>query len=269
MINQQRLKIIEFWFENYVQRFKSPDKKYKKNIKLKKDHTYRVCDEIIRIGKNLNLNNQDLNLAKTIALLHDVGRFEQYDRYRTFADYKSENHAELSISILIKEGILEGIDNSTKRIVDFAITHHNNAHLPQQKSDRSLFFAKLIRDADKLDVLYVVTEHYHNKDKEHNDVIEFGLLDPPQISDKVFKNLISGSTVEFKHIQNLNDLKLLQMAWIYDINFPITFHLIKERQYLEKIWEVLPDSDKAQKAYKAVRSYLDLNCTRYKRFQSA
>jgi len=58
------------------------------------------------LGKGLHLNQKDLNLAKTIALLHDVGRFEQYERYRTFDDYKSEDHVHLSLNVLNQEEVL-------------------------------------------------------------------------------------------------------------------------------------------------------------------
>jgi len=265
MINPEYMKKIESWFKNYVHQFTSSDRNYNQNIKLKKDHTYRVCEEIIRVGESLNLSHDDLNLAKTIALLHDVGRFIQYDLYQTFDDEKSEDHAELSIKVIRKEGILKGIDKSTNRIIFFAINHHNKAYLSKHEFARPLFFAKLLRDADKLDIFYVITKYYHNKDEHTNKAIELDLLDTPQISDRVYKDLISRKIVKFKYIENLNDLKLLQMAWIYDINFPITFQLIKERKYLEKIREVLPDSDKSQKAYKAVRNYLEVRCNQNKK----
>lgn len=57
-----------------------------------------------------------------------------------------------------------------------------------------------------------------------------------------------------------NDFKLLQMAWIYDINFPLTFQLIQHRAYLQKIGDSLPPSEKVQKIYSTVKPYLDKNC---------
>jgi hypothetical protein len=36
-------------------------------------------------------------------------------------------------------------------------------------------------------------------------------------------------------IKTLNDLKLLQMGWAYDLNFPRSFRLLSERRYLETI----------------------------------
>ncbi|MBN2409843.1 MAG: HD domain-containing protein [Candidatus Aminicenantes bacterium] len=248
---------IESWFENHVQKFRSSDKGYTQNIELKKDHTFRVCEEITRLGKSLDLSMNDLRLAKTIALLHDVGRFEQYDRYRTFADYKSEDHAQLGIKVINQENVLKGIDPSTKRVIICAISYHNRAHLPINESERCLFFAKLLRDADKLDILYVVTEYYQNSVQHSNQSLELELPDTPHISDEVYQKLISGKIVSSQHVQSLNDFKLLQMAWVYDVNFLITYRLIKERKYLEKIRDSFPKSERVKKAFAKVQSYLD------------
>jgi len=257
MTTTQRLQEIESWFTSYVSRFQSPDPAYTRNIELKKDHTFRVCREIIRLGKSLNLSPQDLNLATATALLHDVGRFEQYARYQTFDDFKSENHARLSIKVIDREKVLHKIDPPTKKLITCTILYHNQAHLPSGETDRCLFFSKLLRDADKLDILFVVTQYYQNKDQNPNQSLELELPDTPQISDEVYDDVVSRNIVNAKHIQTLNDFKLLQMAWIYDLNFPLTYQMVKKRKYLEKIRDVLPSSPRAQKAYAAARSYLN------------
>ncbi|MBL7226115.1 MAG: HD domain-containing protein [Desulfobacteraceae bacterium] len=43
---------------------------------LKADHTSRVCEAIVNIGRSLDLSREDLCLAEAAALLHDIGRFE-------------------------------------------------------------------------------------------------------------------------------------------------------------------------------------------------
>jgi len=50
------------------------------------------------------------------------------------------------------------------------------------------------------------------------------------------------------------------MGWVYDINFPRTFQLIRERGYLEMIRDVLPRSEKILRVYSRVQSYLEENC---------
>ena len=42
-------------------------------------------------------------------------------------------------------------------------------------------------------------------------------------------------------LKTLNDFKLLQIGWIYDVNFGRTFQIVRERGYLERIRESIPD----------------------------
>jgi len=260
MIDQETLLSLRTWFSEYVKKFQLYSPAHKQNINLKEEHTKRVCIEIINIGKSLNLNKQDLRLAESIALLHDVGRFEQYDRYRTFSDAKSEDHAQLGIKIIRQIHILKEIAQPTSDLILRTISYHNHPTLPQKETERCLFFTKLLRDADKLDILYVVTDYYKNGSEHPNEILELELPDTPKISDAVYKHLISGGIVNARHLQTLTDFKLLQMAWIYDINFPRTFQLIQQGGYLEMIRDALPQLDKVQKIYSAVKSYLHKKC---------
>ena len=104
-INEKNVAHLKDWFSNYVQTFKHGDKDLQKNIILKEKHTTQVCKEILNIGEQLKLNDDELRLSEVIALFHDVGRFEQYTRYKTFVDRKSANHAELGIKILTKNKV--------------------------------------------------------------------------------------------------------------------------------------------------------------------
>jgi len=158
MIDQETLPFLKTWFADYVKKFQSFNPYYQQNINLKYNHTKRVCSKIIDIGKSLALNKEELRLAEVIALLHDVGRFEQYDRYATFSDAKSEDHAQLGIKIIRQNHVLKKIDLPTRELILRTISYHNRPILPQNETEKCLFFTKLLRDADKLDILYVVTD---------------------------------------------------------------------------------------------------------------
>ena len=119
------------------------------------------------------------------------------------------------------------------------------------------FFTKLLRDADKLDIWRVVTDYYHQNNGERNEAIEIGLPDTPGISRDVYQDLVGGRIVDFTHLKNLNDFKLLQLGWIYDINFIPTFQCIQKKGYLEKIHDVLPKSEEVEEVFSATQSYLD------------
>ena len=130
---------LKNWFANYVQTFKVGDTKSQRNIVLKEEHTKLVCKNILDIGGKLGLSNEDLQLAEVIALLHDIGRFEQYARYQTFADHHSVNHAEFGVGILQENGVLRKLDESTRNLVLRTISYHNRAALPQGETETCLF----------------------------------------------------------------------------------------------------------------------------------
>ena len=246
---------LKSWFNAYVQAFKTGDAEYDKNIILKEEHTKRVCTEIIEIGRYSGLNDDELRLAEITALLHDVGRFEQYARYGTFADSKSEDHAMLGIRIIEEQSVLKHFDNEVKKIILTSIKYHNRAFIPSGEPERILLFSKLVRDADKLDILKVVTEYYHRKNKSRNGTLELDLPDTPGISCEVYNDIMNGKIADIKNLKNLNDFKLFQIGWIYDINFNKTRDLIKERGYFEKIRVVLPETKEIDDIFRTVNSY--------------
>jgi hypothetical protein len=47
-----------------------------------------------------------------------------------------------------------------------------------------------------------------------------------------------------QQLRSLNDFKLLQMAWIYDVIYQPAFQMIYEQDYLKKIRDKLPASEK-------------------------
>ena len=241
-ISRENLVEIKNWFTDYVDAFKKGNPEIQENIILKEDHTRRVCKEILELGKSLGLTEEELNLAEIIALLHDVGRFEQYARYRTFKDSKSENHAELAVKIIEEKEILKHLCNDTQDLIIYSIRYHNFPTLPEGERENLLFYSKLLRDADKLDIWKVVTDYYSRQDGKRNTALELELPDSPGFSEEVAHDLKNKNSVLMKYVRNLNDFKLLQAGWVFDINFEPSLETVKQRRYLEKIREALPES---------------------------
>jgi putative nucleotidyltransferase with HDIG domain len=247
---------LKKWIRDYVARFASPDPKIQSAFDLKLAHTLRVCEATIDIGKSEGLLSEDLYLAEAAALLHDIGRFEQFRRYQTFSDTRSENHAALGVHVIVKNNLLESIENENAQVILRAVKYHNRASLPATENGRGLFFIKLLRDADKVDIWHVVTDYYSQTRGKRNETLELNLPDTPGISNAVCQSLLEGQMVQMKDIKKLNDFKLLQMGWIYDVNFRRTFQIAKERRYLEKICRALPEEDCVGKVFDLAMTYL-------------
>ena len=254
------LKHLKTWFTEYVSVFYSDEPDYNHLIRLKEEHTIRVCRNIAMLGKELGLSDQDMVLAETIALFHDIGRFKQYKTYRTFNDFVSENHARLGLRQMAIHGVLSACTTAEKRLITRAIAYHNAAVLPANEDDNTLFFMRLIRDADKLDIWKLFIDYYNEREKNHSSAVELGLPDEPIYSQRVIKSLKQRRFVRMQDLKTLNDFKLLQISWVFDLNFVPSFQTVQSRKYIEKLEETLPKSkeikEAVQHAHDHVNSFL-------------
>ena len=81
------------------------------NIERKIKHTFRVMDLCEEIAESLNLTKEDITLAKLCGLLHDIGRFEQWNRYKTFVDSKSVDHGDFGSKHLKEKNFIRRFNN--------------------------------------------------------------------------------------------------------------------------------------------------------------
>jgi hypothetical protein len=262
MLDARMIEDLKAWFAAYVAAFTSKNGELQRNFDLKKEHTERVCAEIVDLGRQLGLGPEQLRLAEITALFHDLGRFEQYARYGTFADSRSVNHAQLGVEILRDKKVLAGLEDGLRGLVLRTIAWHNRAALPAEVDATCLFFARLLRDADKLDIWRVVTDYYRQDNPAPNAALEMGLPDTPGVSDAVAADLLAGRIVDLRQVQNLNDLKLLQVGWVYDLNFPPSFQRLRDKGYLDIIRASLPETETVIRIFNAVTSLLARECTR-------
>ena len=124
------------------------------NLKLKENHTTRVCKETKLLANRLSLEQDQAILAHAIALLHDVARFPQFAQYKTYWDHKSLNHCTKAVEILQQQKVLENLDPYERDIILAAIKFHGEKTIPDDLDADTAFFSKLIRDTDKIDIYY-------------------------------------------------------------------------------------------------------------------
>jgi hypothetical protein len=73
----------------------------------------------------------------------------------------------------------------------------------------------------------------------------------------VLDTISAGRLVTLAQLKSLNDFKLLQLSWLYDINFPNTFRLIKERDLLARLGATLPRDPAVQEVLSRLQDYLE------------
>ena len=236
------LRGLKSWFATLVRRYRDCDLDIRTNIHLKTYHTYQVCREARMVGNGLGLDSGSLNLAVAAALLHDVGRFEQYMRFRTFNDGISVDHAGLGLEMIHHERVLASLPDEAVCVIVDAIRAHNRPEIPHDFSDRRLLFSQILRDADKLDIWRIVLGHYENPDDANNQAVVLGLPELPSVTAAVVHRLRSERRVLRSDLRTVNDLKLFQIGWVYDLNRQPAFRAVGERRYVERIGSTLPPS---------------------------
>jgi len=267
MIKESDLLWIRKWFEIYTQEYCIGKEKFDSCICLKVVHTKKVVEEILDIGNSLNLKREECYLAEITAILHDIGRFVQYARYHSFSDANTENHAELGIEVIRKTGVINRFEIQDRQLIEFAVSHHNKATLPETDNSKSLFFLKLLRDADKIDILRVVTDHYSGC--HMNSAIEMGIPDVSRISKAAIKSIIENKVIKAENVKSINDFKLLQMSWVFDLNFQKSFEIINERKYLDRIAVSLPNTNSVKQVVSIVKERLMQNCANERSIKNA
>jgi HD superfamily phosphohydrolase YqeK len=231
------------WFDGYVEKYLTDDPVDNQVIRLKQDHTHRVCHNAAVLGDALGLSPHDKAIARLTGLLHDVGRFKQFTLYRTFNDAVSENHARLGLREIGLHQVLGRWRKEDRRLICRAIAYHNAIKLPENADERSLLFMKLIRDADKLDVYRVLIQNYREQDQGSSTTVLHRLPDTPACSPIILEALLKKKAAKFEDMKSLNDFKLLQLGWVYDLNFTPTFQAFHRLKYIEQISELLPRTE--------------------------
>lgn len=216
-------------FEEYLEEYDRTDEK----IRLKIVHTYCVVECAEEIARRMGLPGEDVELARIIGLLHDIGRFEQIRLYDSFQP-DTMDHAAYGAELLFGEKNMIRrflIEDDYDEIIHIAIAKHSDFALEGVTDERTLLHSRLIRDADKLDNCRVKLEE------------DIGiLLGAPEekagagfISPKVWQACLEQRSVLSADRVTTVDYWASYLAQYFDVNFPETFAIIREHNYFPRI----------------------------------
>lgn len=252
----EHLPDISAWFDRFVASFSTGSAEQQRNYDLKREHTELVRALIERLADSLQLPADQRALASIIAICHDVGRFPQYRNYGTFNDLTSVNHASLAVQTLKSEGVLDALDEASRKVIFKAVALHNVFILPDSLDPYTRLFAMLIRDADKLDIWRVLIEYCSAAPEERASAVVWELPDTGLCSEAAIQEVINGRMINRSILTTVDDFKLLQLSWAYDLHFRDSFTQLSERGYVETLAGLLPDQSGCRQAVTAVREHI-------------
>ena len=219
---------IENEFNKYIENYDPTNGR----IKLKIDHIRRVAKNSKLIAENLNLTQEEINLAIAIGFFHDIGRFEQVRIANTFSDKESKiNHALKSVETLFENNFIRKFieDDKYDEIIKKAVINHNRPRIEQGLTDKELLFSKIIRDADKLDIFYILS----SEDYSVESIFWYPDFDNEEISEEVISDFYKNNNLNYSKIHTNADVIGAFYAYTFDLYFQITKDLVLKNKYLE------------------------------------
>lgn len=227
-------------FEGYIDNYDRNDPL----IALKYIHTYKVVDLMAELAFRLNLSNEQLELAKIIGLLHDIGRFEQIKKYNNLSDAKTHmDHADVSCNYLFYNNhIRDFISNDLyDHIIDVAIRNHNKYSIENGLTEEEMLFSKMIRDMDKVDIFRVLAvrneEVFRASDATESVLKEFSL------NHEIVNNTIKTDT----------DRTITRLAFLFDINYNESLDILVDTDNFDLYLSTVDVDSNSEKLWKKLR----------------
>ena len=203
-------------FNNYAKQF---DLKVF-DIMEKFHHSYRVMEYALDIGKSLNMNEEELNLLSLCSLLHDIARFKQFTEYNTFKDFESFDHGDIGSQILKEDNFIDKFtkNKEEQEVILFTVKNHNKKEI-EPGTEKQILFSKIVRDADKLDIMM----------EQGNIIREDNLEINPILLEEIKKGKLCSNV----YTVNKADSIIRMLSFIYDINFDKSFEIILKNNIVE------------------------------------
>lgn len=251
MTKDSRLFIIQ-WFDQYVNRYRNTDGVLPAALELKYLHSRRVAKNARIIAEDLDLSQAEIILAEGCGLVHDIGRFPQYARYGSFHDANTVDHGMEGRKTLEGEKMPSLIAQEDWKQMACAVEYHNRkaSDIPANLSGAAGLTLRLVRDADKLDIMDLVLQSI-NRDgfTALPDMLPHIRLEQ-ELTPGVIETVIKTKTISISNLSTVADFMVMLASWFYDLNHAPTRKLATQRKIIQRIEQELPDT-------KAVRELLD------------
>lgn len=231
------------YFEEYIKKIDMSNSW----AKAKYFHSLKSMDLAKIIATNLNIfNEEEIVIMQLIALFHDIGNFEQ--KNYNYLDNSEEDSTMKSIEILFDDGLIRKITDETKydNMIKVAIFCHNKDGLPKNIDEKMICACNIMKDIHKLEELRMVINYPYidNRINTYPSTLvynEFKLFRPlkRELSDNNADNI------------------LIVMSNLFGLNYKISYSIVEEKQYIEKITNSLIYEDrKIEKFFKQIEIVL-------------
>ena len=242
----------KLFFTAFFESFLAREEEDKAPLRLKYEHSIRVFEHSERLvdsgefaaaTKLLPLPFPLLERAALLAALyHDVARFPQFCRWRTFRDTNSINHGQFGVKILKSEAALKEESPELRRLVQSALVLHNRYSLPPKLPPDIRLIADAVRDADKLDICRVFATHLASGEARSPTILLSVKDDPELFTPKILEEALARRVPTYDDLRSVNDFRVLLGAWQYDLRFAFSRRSLAQEGHMQRLLDGLPPS---------------------------
>ncbi|MGL1930446.1 MAG: HD domain-containing protein [Desulfotalea sp.] len=237
-----QLQKIETSFHNYTAQFCENNNLHAMQ-QLKLAHCLRVAQNCKKIAGSFFLDENHRNVSVAIGLLHDIGRFKQWQEYETFSDIKSVDHGELGIKVIHEIGIINLTTLSTQKTIITAIQLHNKKTLPDNIPSKALQHLNIIREADRLDIINVVLTAIETGEiKRQPEILWNSAINGP-VSTKILNAFKTGKSVNYADLKSMSDWLILHLQWICLLKYQGSVSTILEQKIIDRFRKIIPSQN--------------------------
>jgi hypothetical protein len=255
MITADTIQLFRTDYKNYLNNFLSGDYRNHSGVARNILHTAKVVENILLLANALELSDTEKYTAETLALYHDIGRFWLLQQNQS--EYGKLDHAAASLEFLKTNNTFISLDEQARTVLTEVIQSHHLPEITKKDNAVSLFFSKLLRGADKLDIWRLTTDALANKDKRTALAAEFGLSEKPIVTTSFCQNIIDGGVPNKDEIVTFSDYLVFQMSWVFDLNFRKSFQILNRMQYMRHIYDALPKHNLVFEIYRMIKIHIE------------
>lgn len=221
------------------------------NIIRKYYHSIRVMNLSKLIAKYAEFNDNDAEIATLVGLLHDYGRFPQWTKYNTYWDKISVDHADLGVELLMENMDIEKYTNAKENYDEIydAIKNHNKYKIKPKLSDHNKKLCQVIRDADKLDIYFLISIR-----NIPNDIYS---IDDKPISKKIIEDFNNEKCISAKDVNTKKEEILLNLAMVFDLNYYYSFKHMKDYDLVNKFYNAIDGKEELKSYFDKVNNFIE------------
>lgn len=228
------------YFTNYVM------KNYDINdslIEKKYYHSLRVAKLMMILAKRMNLNEEDILLAFKLGLCHDIGRFHEA-KINGVYNNRVYDHGAYSNKVLYNDLFIRYMDIDNHLLFRKAIYCHNKKDLCKNLDKQESFFANMLRDTDKIDLL-----------DQRTQGTELKFFDNP--SKAILANYLNNQTIDINNMHNSSDSIVLYLSFMKDLVFDESFEILLQNDIINRFQNIINVSEEKEILFNEIISKLN------------